>query len=82
VDVPDGMSIPDELARREERLRRLAAARAKIAARAKERFARRAGRACGQAGGARAKTKATGKKPGGGRRRRRSRVPADSIRST
>ncbi len=65
ADIPDGMSIPEELARREVRLAKIAEARGKIEARAKQRFegeraehdARMAARA--------AKTKATGKKPGG-----------------
>jgi hypothetical protein len=65
ADVPDGMSIPDELARREERLRRLAAARAKIAARAAERFAREHAEHEANLAAREAKTKATGKKPGG-----------------
>jgi transposase len=65
ADVPDGMSIPEELARREERLRRLAEARAKIEARAKERFAREQAEHEAKLAARDAKTKATGKKPGG-----------------
>jgi transposase len=65
ADVPDGMSIPEELARREERLRRLAEARAKIEARAKERFAREQVEHEAKLAARDAKTKATGKKPGG-----------------
>jgi hypothetical protein len=59
------MSIPEELARREERLRRLAEARAKIEARAKERFAREQVEHEAKLAARDAKTKATGKKPGG-----------------
>jgi transposase len=65
ADVPDGMSIPDELARREERLGKLALARAKIAARAKERFEREAAEHQAKLAAREAKTKASGKKPGG-----------------
>jgi len=65
ADVPDGMSIPDELARREERLRKLAEARAKIEARAKERFEREQAEHLAKLAARQAKTKATGKKPGG-----------------
>jgi transposase len=65
ADVPDGMSIPDELARREERLRKLAEARAKIAARGKERFEREQAEHQAKLAAREAKTKATGKKPGG-----------------
>jgi hypothetical protein len=59
------MSIPEELARREERLRRLAEARAKIEARAEERFAREQAEHEAKLAARDAKTKATGKKPGG-----------------
>src|SRR5471030_784986 len=65
ADLPDGLSITDELARREERLRKLAEARATIAARAKERFAREQAEHQAKLAAREAKTKATGKKPGG-----------------
>jgi transposase len=61
ADLPDGMSIPEELARREDRLQKIAQARAKIEARSKERFAREHV----EHEAREAKTKATGKKPGG-----------------
>ena len=64
-DVPDGMSVPDELARREDRLQKLAEARAKLEARAKERFEREQAEHEAKLAAREAKTKATGKKPGG-----------------
>ena len=67
ADIPDGMSIPEELAWREDRLERLAAARAKIEARAKERHAREQAEYQAKLAVRDAKTKATGKKPGGKR---------------
>jgi transposase len=65
ADTPDGMSIPDELARREKRLQKLAEARAKIEARAKERFECEQTEYQSKLAAREAKTKATGKKPGG-----------------
>jgi len=65
ADIPDGMSIPEELARREERLAKIAEARAKIEARAQERFEREQAEHEAKMAGRAAKTKATGKKPGG-----------------
>src|SRR5271167_841293 len=65
ADIPDGMSIPEELSRREERLAKLAAARAKIEARARERFVREQAAHEEKLKVREAKTKATGKKPGG-----------------
>ena len=65
ADIPDGMSIPDELARREDRLQKIAQARAKIEARSKERFAREQTEHEAKLAAREAKTKATGKKPGG-----------------
>src|SRR6266478_10091234 len=65
ADVPDGMSIPEELARREARLEQLAVARAKIEARAKERYEREKAEHEAKLAAREAKTKATGKKPGG-----------------
>src|ERR1700754_5129961 len=65
ADVPDGMSIPEELARREKRLAKLAEARAKIEARAKERYEREKAEHEAKLAAREAKTKATGKKPGG-----------------
>jgi len=65
ADLPDGMSVPDELARREERLRRLAEARSKIEARAKERYAAELAEHQAKLAAREAKTKETGKKPGG-----------------
>lgn len=65
ADVPDGMSVPEELARREERLAKIAEARAKIEARAKERFEREKAEHDAKMAARAAKTKATGKKPGG-----------------
>jgi len=64
-DVPDGMSVPEELARREDRLRKLAEARAKLEARAQERFEREQAEHEAKLAAREAKTKATGKKPGG-----------------
>src|SRR5467141_1953925 len=65
ADVPDGMSIPEELARREKRLAKLAEARAKLEARAKERYEREKAEHEAKLAAREAKTKATGKKPGG-----------------
>lgn len=65
ADVPDGMSVPEELARREARLAKIAEARAKIEARAKERFERERAEYEAKLSAWEAKTKATGKKPGG-----------------
>ena len=65
ADLPDGMSVPDELARREERLRRLAEARAKIEARAQERYAAELAEHQAKLAAREAKTKQTGRKPGG-----------------
>jgi hypothetical protein len=65
ADLPDGLSIPDELARREARLQKLAEARAKIEARAKERFECEQAEHRAKLAARDAKTKATGKKPGG-----------------
>jgi transposase len=65
ADVPDGMSIPEELARREARLAKIAEARAKIEARAQERFEREQADHDAKMAARQAKTKATGKKPGG-----------------
>ena len=65
ADLPDGMSIPEELARREDRLQKIAQARAKIEARSKERFAREQVEHEAKIAAREAKTKATGKKPGG-----------------
>ena len=65
ADIPDGMSIPEELSRREDRLEKLAAARAKIEARARERFVREQAEHEAKLKAREAKTKATGKKPGG-----------------
>ena len=65
ADIPDGMSIPEELARREQRLAKIAEARAKIEARAQERFEREQAEHDAKMAARAAKTKATGKKPGG-----------------
>src|ERR1700692_842798 len=65
ADIPDGMSIPEELARREDRLKRLAEARAKLEARARERFEREQAEHEAKLAARAAKTKETGKKPGG-----------------
>ena len=65
LSLPDGLSIPDELARREQRLRKLAEARAKIEARAKERLAHEPAEHQAKLAAREAKTKATGKRPGG-----------------
>ena len=65
ADLPDGMSIPDELARREERLKKITEARTKIEARAKERFEREQAEYQAKLASREAKTKTTGKKPGG-----------------
>jgi transposase len=65
ADVPDGVNLPEEIKRREDRLNVMAEAKAKIEARAKERFERE--QADYQATLARreAKSRETGKKPGG-----------------
>jgi hypothetical protein len=63
--VPDGMSIPEELARREQRLAAIALAKATIEAQAKERHARAQAEYEAKLAVRDAKTKATGKKPGG-----------------
>ena len=81
ADVPDGMSIPEELARREKRLAKLAAARAVIEARAKERIRREQAEYDAKIAAREAKAEATGKKPGGSRRSRRSRGRCRPIRS-
>jgi len=65
ADPPDGMSIPEELARREARLAKLAEARAKIEARAKERYEQEMTEYQAKLAAREAKTKASGKKPGG-----------------
>jgi transposase len=65
ADVPDGMSVPEELARREDRLARLAAAKAVIEARARERFEREQAEHQAKLKARAAKTKQTGRKPGG-----------------
>ena len=65
ADVPDGMSIPEELARREQRLAAIARAKATIEARVKERHAREQAEYEAKLAVRDAKTKATGKKPGG-----------------
>jgi transposase len=65
ADAPDGMSIPEELARREMRLAEIARAKAVIEARAKERHAREQAAYDEKIAAREAKTKATGKKPGG-----------------
>ena len=81
AEPPDRMSIPDKLARREERLKKLAEARAKIEARAKERYERELAEHQAKLAAREAKEKATGKKPGGKRPRRRWRVRCQPIRS-
>jgi len=65
ADAPDGMSIPEELARRETRLAEIAKAKAVIEARAKERHARDLAEYEAKIAAREARTKATGKKPGG-----------------
>jgi len=65
ADVRDGMSIPEEPARRAARLQKLAEARAKIEARARERFKHEPAEYPARLAEREAKTKATGKKPGG-----------------
>ena len=65
ADVPDGMSIPEELARREQRLATIARAKATIEARATERHAREQAEHDAKMAERAAKTRATGKKPGG-----------------
>jgi transposase len=65
ADVPDGMSVPEELARREERLARIAEAKATIEARAQQRFAREQAEYQAKMQAREAKTKETGRKPGG-----------------
>jgi len=59
------MSIPEELARREQRLVAIAKAKATIEARAKERHAREQAEHDAKMAERAAKTRATGKKPGG-----------------
>ncbi len=65
ADVPDGMSVPEELARREARLAAIAVAKAKIEARARARHTREQVEYEAKLAARDAKTKATGKKPGG-----------------
>ena len=65
ADARDGMSIPAELARRETRLAAIARAKAVIEARAKERHAREQAAYDEKIAARDAKTKATGKTPGG-----------------
>ena len=65
VDVPDGASLPAEIKRREERLLAMAQAKVKIAARAQERFEREQAAYAAKVAQREAKTKKTGKKPGG-----------------
>lgn len=65
ADVPDGMSIPEELERRGTRLAEIAKAKAVIEARARERHAREQASYDEKLAARGAKTKATGKKPGG-----------------
>src|SRR5271168_940895 len=65
ADLPDGLSVPEELARREERLRKLAEAKAKIEARAKERYERELAEHLAKLAAREAKSKETGRKPGG-----------------
>jgi hypothetical protein len=59
------MSIPEELARRETRLGEIARAKARIEARAKERHTREQNAYDEKIAAREAKTKATGKEPGG-----------------
>ena len=65
ADVPDGVSLPAEIKRRKDRLEAMAQAKAKIAARAKERFEREQAVYAAKMAQRDAKTKKTGKKPGG-----------------
>ncbi len=65
ADVPDGMSIPEELARRETRLAEIARANAVIEARARERHGRGLADHEEKLAAREARTKATGRKPGG-----------------
>ena len=65
ADAPDGMSIPEELARRETRLAEIARAKAVIEGRAKERHARERADYEEKLAAREARTKATGKTPGG-----------------
>jgi len=66
ADIPDGMSIPEELELRDKRLKKLAEARAKLEARAKERHEREQVEHEQKLAARDEKTKASGKKPGGG----------------
>ena len=75
------MSIPDELARREERLKKIAEARTKIEARAAERFEREQAEYQAKQAAREAKTKTTGKKPGGEPPSRRWKGRCQRIRS-
>lgn len=63
--VPDGMNLPDEIARRQERLKAMDIAKTKIEARAKVRFEKAQAEYEGKLARREAKTKETGKKPGG-----------------
>ena len=65
TDVPDGVSLPAEIKRREERLLAMAEAKAKITARTQERFEREQAAYEAKMAQRDAKTKKTGKKPGG-----------------
>lgn len=65
ANVPDGVSLPAEIKRREDRLSAMAVAKAKIQARAKERFEQEQAAYEAKMAQREAKTKETGKKPGG-----------------
>ncbi len=63
--VPDGMSLPAEITRRQTRLEAMAAAKAKIEERAKARFEKEQAEYERKLAHREAKTKESGKKPGG-----------------
>ena len=65
ADAPDGMSIPEELSRRGTRLAGIARGKAVIGARTKERHARGKAAQDAKRAAREAKTKETGRKPGG-----------------
>ncbi|EMJ4936276.1 IS1182 family transposase [Pseudomonas aeruginosa] len=65
TNLPDGVSLPEEIKRREERLKAMEEAKAKIEARAKARFEREQAEYQDKLARRQARTKKTGKKPGG-----------------
>jgi transposase len=78
TDVPDGVSLPVEIKHRQERLMAMAEAKAKIAARAKERFEREQAAYAAKVAQRDAKTRESGRKPGG----KPPRPPGSGVQAT